>query len=98
MNRNPFQYNCLLPHLNLLSPLVANGDQLSISPTSYARLFCTKVFVKLLCAYIRFEIFWRKRAHEMLVKLTQGWTTFPQSQIALECQNVMLVENALLRE
>jgi hypothetical protein len=47
-----------------------------ISPTFYARLFCTKVLREAsLNLHFRFELFlvqeyWRKWAHKLLVKLT----------------------------
>ena len=52
------------------------GDQVSISPTFYMRLFCTKVFfAAFLSLKFVFVIFWqmeigKKAAHNMLVKLT----------------------------
>ncbi len=53
-------------------------EKMSISPTFYGRLFCTKVS-RQACLYLhfRFELFlaqeyWRKFAHKMLVKLTTG--------------------------
>jgi hypothetical protein len=50
----------------------------SISPTFYKQLFCTKVFcAAFMCLQFEFVIFWRKdlgtkAAHKMLVKLTPG--------------------------
>ena len=49
---------------------------MSISPTFYEQLFCTKVFcTAFMCLQFGFVIFWQKKigakaAHKMLVKLT----------------------------
>jgi len=55
----------------------------SISPTFYAQLFCTKVFrAAFLYLWLRFVLFWRKEigtkaACKMLVKLTKGHNSSP---------------------
>ena len=52
--------------------------KVSISPTFYEQLFCTKVLnTAFLCLQLGFVIFWPKKisakaARKMLVKLTQG--------------------------
>ncbi len=51
---------------------------MSISPTFYARVFCTKVLCEaFLYSHLRFELFlaqeyWDKCSYKMLVKLTTG--------------------------
>ncbi len=55
-----------------------NNDEVSISPTFYARLFCTKVLHEtFLYLDLRFVLFWRKSIGAkatsiLLVKLTRG--------------------------
>ncbi len=57
--------------------LVKKKFKVSISPTFYARIFCTKVLHNFLYLHSRFKLFlmqeyWLKYAHKMLVKLTKG--------------------------
>ena len=65
-----------LDKLNLVK--LAFGGKVSISPTFYERLFCTKVFrAAFLYLHCRFKLFrckeiGAKAARKMLVKLTQG--------------------------
>jgi hypothetical protein len=57
---------------------IDGSNQVSISPTFYARLYCTKVSREaFLCFHFRFELFlaqeyWCKWAHKILVKSTTG--------------------------
>jgi hypothetical protein len=55
----------------------------SISEIFYEQLFCMKVFcAAFMCLQFGFLIFWQKdigakAAHKMMVKLTQGGSTYP---------------------
>jgi hypothetical protein len=69
--------------------------QLTISPTFYALLFCTKVLARsFLHIYFRFLHFWRKNidakaAPKMLVKLTPGQLTHAVRDLGLELATLL---------
>jgi hypothetical protein len=78
-----FAFVSLMMIFLIVSPMTAEAGaereierQVSISPTFYARLFCTKVLRQaFLYLHFRFELFlaqeyWRKCTHKMLVKMT----------------------------
>ena len=86
VNSNTSRYNTFLFDCRFIKKTSLCGAnsfcvvrlKVSISPTFYKQIFCTKVFVQLLCAYnLGVYFFWQneigaKAPCKMLVKLTVG--------------------------